>query len=209
MQRFAIFKKTNKFYWSKNRIIYSLAFLCIGIFYLNSEVLKIEIPKTIGNWFAGLIGVGFFVLIIIMILGFSKPDPLRGKLEGFIAFKENAIEVGDEEFSISEIQNIHIANEDYYGKTIARGKGNFNSPLSNGVDNTMTLTFKSNDKKKYDFEVYYSDDFQKVRNELINYFKLGKITFENLCEVLGEKTKSEIAELKKEIENISTTANTR
>jgi hypothetical protein len=198
VQKFAIFKKTDKFYWTKNRVIYSSFFLCIGIIWLKRNVLHIK-TDILDNLFLGMIGIGFFALIIVMILGFSKPDALRGKLEGFITFREDSIEVDEEVFLISELKNLNITNEDYYGKMIPRGRGNFNSPLSNGVDNSIILTFLSDEKKIYNFELYYSDDFQKIRNELIHYYKLGKMTFDNLCYVLGEKTRKEIEEFKVEL----------
>ena len=58
--------------------------------------------------------------------------------------------------------------------------------------------------KFYDFELYESNDFQKIKNELINYYLSGKIEFENLANVLGDKKQHEIEELKYDIEKFAT-----
>ena len=50
------------------------------------------------------------------------------------------------------------------------------------------------------YELYNSNDIQKIRDELINYYLNGKIELDNLANALGEKSRSEIAELKLEIE---------
>jgi len=52
----------------------------------------------------------------------------------------------------------------------------------------------------YNYELYYPDDLQKNRNELINYYKHGKLDFLNLVDILGI-SKKEIPEFREDIEN--------
>ncbi|HEX9150580.1 MAG TPA: hypothetical protein VF842_00760 [Flavobacterium sp.] len=150
----------------------------------------------------------FFLGILLQLIRFSKPDPLRGELDGFIAFNVDEIIVDKCVFKLDEISKIEISNEDYYGKRIGSSKGNFNSNVSNGVDNKLSIVLKNGEKKIYYYELYNSSDLQKVRNELINYNLKDKLDFENLSYVLGEKNSSEIAEFKLEIEKKRHNANT-
>lgn len=198
MQKFGIFIKTDKFYWTKNRTIYSIFFFCLFIILVNQKILKVEID-LINGIFGGSIAILAFVALFWSIFGMANPDSLKGKIEGFIIFKNDAIEIRNETFELNLIKNIEIYNEDYYGKKSVRNTGDFNSTLSNGVKNHITITFLSAEQKTYNFQLLNSNDFQNVRSELMIYCKLGKITFENICKVLGEETKKEKDELKNEL----------
>ena len=129
----------------------------------------------------------------------ENPDSLKGSLEGFIVFKIDGIDIGNETYTMNSIKNILISNEDYYGKMIYRSRGDFNSTFSNGVDNYLTLTLLSGEKRTYNFQLLNSNDFQNNRKELIEFYKQGKITFENICKVLGEESKKEIDDFKIEL----------
>lgn len=198
MQKFEIFKKTDKFYWTKNRTIYSIFFSCLLVLFINQKFLQIE-----SGLIAMIFGIGMIILTFVAlfwsIFGISIPDSLKGELEGFIIFKVDAIEIGKEIFPINTLKKIYIYNEDYYGKRIIRSKGDFNSTFSNGVNNYLVITLLSNEQKKYYYQLLNSNDFQNIRKELIEYHKLGKITFENICKVLGEESKKEIEEFKIEL----------
>lgn len=199
MQKFAIFKKTDKFYWTKNRTIYSIFLSSLFIIVINQKFLHIQ-----SDLVTGIFGVGIailaFVALFWSIFGIENPDSLKGSLEGFIVFKNDAIDIGKETFPINILKNIEISNEDYHGKRTVRSKGDFNSTFSNGVKNYITITFLSNDKRTYNFQLLNSNDFQNVRKELVEYYKQGKITFENICKVLGEESKKEIDDFKVELE---------
>jgi hypothetical protein len=198
MQKFAIFKKTDKFYWTKNRTIYSIFFSSLIIIFINQKFLHIQSDLVTGI-FGGGIAILAFVALFWSIFGIENPDSLKGNLEGFIIFNNDAIEIRNETYELNLIKNIEIYNEDYYGKKSLRNTGDFNSTLSNGVKNHITITFLSAEQKTYNFQLLNSNDFQNVRSELMIYCKLGKITFENICKVLGEETKKEKDELKNEL----------
>ena len=198
MQKFAIFKKTDKFYWTKNRTIYSILFFCISIVFIKQKLFHIK-SEVIEMIFGGGAAITGFVGFFWSLFGFETPDSLKGKLEGFIIFKNDAIEIEEENFPISSLKNIEILNEDYYGKRSIRSKGDFNSTFSNGVNNYITITLLSNKQKKYYYQLLNSDDFRKVRQELIEYYKQGKMTFENVCNVLGEESQKEVEDFKVEL----------
>lgn len=199
MQKFGIFIKTDKFYWTKNRTIYSVFFFCLFIIVVNQKILKIE-TDLINGVFGGSIAILGFVALFWSIFGMANPDSLKGTIEGFITFKNDTIEIGNDTFELKRIKNIEIYNEDYYGKNNVRNKGDFNSTLSNGVKNHITITFLSAEQKTYNFQLLNSNDFQNVRSELMIYYKQGKITFENICKVLGEESIKEIDDFKLELE---------
>jgi hypothetical protein len=198
MQKFAIFKKTDKFYWTKNRTIYSIFFSCLLILIINQKFLHIQSDLVTGIFGGGIAILGF-VALFWSIFGIAHPDSLKGSLDGFIIFKNDAIEIGKETLPISILKNIEISNEDYYGKRRFRSKGDFNSTFSNGVKNYITITLLSNERRTYNFQLLNANDFQNIRKELIEYYKQGKMTFENICKVLGEESKKEIDDFKVEL----------
>lgn len=195
MQQFSIFKKTTKFYWTKNRIIYSILFVCFSISIIKQKIFGVE-PNGFDAIFLGSAIIVLFGSLFVKLLGFTKPDSLRGELDGFITFNRNEIIIDKNIINLSDIVKIEITNEDYYGKLKSSSKGDFNSSLSNGVDNKLTVELNSGLKETVNYELYNANDFQKIRKELINYYRNGKIDFENLANVLGEKSREEIEELK-------------
>jgi hypothetical protein len=132
---------------------------------------------------------------------FGKYEPIRGKLLGYLIFEKDKLTICDEIYPIETIRNIKIDNDDYSGKLVNTSKGNLGPALSNGTRNYIIVYFESGESKRHQFELINSDDFQKVRKELISYYLIGKIEFDEITNVLGEKSRSEIAELKIEIEN--------
>lgn len=196
MQKFAIFKKTEKFFWTKNRIIYTIYFVCLFIILINQKLLNLQSVTFI---LGGVVAIMSFAVLFWSIFRMDYPDSLKGSLEGFIVFKNDFIEIEKENLSINQIKNIELSNEDYYGKRLIRTRGDFNSTFSNGVNNQIKITFLSNEQKTYHFQLLNSNDFQNVRKELIEYYKKGKITFDNLCKVLGEESKKEKDEFKIEL----------
>jgi hypothetical protein len=199
MKRFSIYKKSSEFYWSNNRVIYPIIITCTLILVITNGSGTLE-KNFLNNALLGIMLIAVICGIILGVIGIPKTEPLQGKIDGFLTFEMNSIEIGNELFEIEKIKNIEISNDDYYGKIVASVKGNFNSPRSNGIANYIKLKLYSGELKMCNYELYNSNDIQKIRNELINYYLNGKIELDNLANALGEKSESEIAELKLEIE---------
>jgi hypothetical protein len=188
MQRFTIYTKSNKFYWSNNKIIFPILFICLIIILTTNKGSVIE-KNFLNNFLLGIMLLTFTCGIILRLISIPKTEPLQGELDGFLIFEMDSIQIQNEIFYFEEIRNIEISNDDYYGKLVGNTRGNFNSPRSNGVGNYIRIKLYSGELKICNFELYNSDDFQKIRRELINYYLNGKIEFENLTNVLGEKSR--------------------
>lgn len=206
MKRFSIFKKSSEFYWSNNKVIYPLIFACLLILVIKNGNGIIE-TNSFNKVLLGLMLLIYICGIILSLIGIPKTEPLQGKLEGFLTFEMDSIQIENESFLLEKIKTIEITNNDYYGKLVGSSKGNFNSVYSNGVNNNIKIKLYTDEVKICNYELYNSNDLQKIRSELINYYLNGKIEFENLANILGQKSHKE--ELKIEIEKISTTANSR
>ncbi|MCF6129065.1 hypothetical protein L1S35_05220 [Flavobacterium sp. AS60] len=208
MQKFSIYKKPNKFYWSAEIITYSIIFFCFGVMLFKQKVLNIE-ENLIDKVFMWLVLSTFMFGVILKFYNIGRYEPIRGKFEGYLIFEKEKITVCEEIYPIEKIRTIKISNDDYSGKLVNTSKGNLGPALSNGTRNFIVIFFESGESKRYQFEQINGNDFQKVRQELISYYLNGKIEFDEVANVLGEKSRSEVAEFKTEIEKERTTANSR
>ncbi len=157
---------------------------------LNSVVEKTFQITLVGIWFLG---------IFSKIIGLGKIESNPGKIDGYITFSNEGILIRSSFYPMNEIQKIQISNDDYQGKLIHFTSGNFGPALSDGTRNFITVFFKTGKSNRYRYQLLRSDDFQKVRLELIEFCKMGKIDFWNLANVLGDKSAEEISNLTREI----------
>jgi hypothetical protein len=208
MVKFRLFVKSEKNYWSTNKIIYSIIFSCLGILFFKEKFLQID-RNLFDTIFLLIAGLAFVSGLITKIKGFTEIEPLHGKLDGDLVFENDFIQAKDVVFTLEEIRNMQISNNDEYGKLVNTSKGNFGPALSNGTRNYIVIFLESGKTRKFYFELLNLDDFQKLREILIDYHLLGKIDFWELAHVLDEKKTSETLALTSEIERRSTTANTR
>lgn len=200
MQKFSIYTKSNKFYLSAETITYSIIFFCCGTMLFKQKILNLE-ENLIDKIFMWLAVSTFMFGGILKFYNISKYEPIRGKLLGYLIFEKDKLTICDEIYPIETIRNIKIYNDDYSGKLIHTSKGNLGPALSNGTRNYIIVYFESGESTRHHFELINSNDFQKVRKELISYYLKGKIEFNIITDILGEKSLREVAELKLEIEN--------
>lgn len=88
MQRFAIFKKSDKIYWSRDKVVFSVFRICLVVYLIKSQRLKIEenfVDKglmfiILGFWIGGF---------VLKFLTFNKVAGLRGELDGFLSIDEH------------------------------------------------------------------------------------------------------------------------
>lgn len=156
----------------------------------NELFEKILIFCFIGTYIAGL-GLKFY--------GLGTTKDFDGELDGFLVFDFNQITIKDRAIDIADVANISIDNNDYYGRQYANDRNDLNPASSNGSGNFAVITLKSGETLKTQFIMGRSDDFQKIRKELIGYHVKGKIALEALSNILGERSSNEIELLKSEI----------
>ncbi|MGM8361680.1 hypothetical protein ACSV4D_07185 [Flavobacterium sp. ARAG 55.4] len=197
MNKFAIFKKTKKIYWSTNKIYYCTLFSLLGLGYVSEKIFK-----PIGLIFQWSALVSMFIGIFYKFKGFTEIEPVRGTLGGNLIFEKDSIIIDDIHYSLDEINKIKISNDDYIGKLIYTSKGHIGPALSNGTNNYLIIFFKSKEPIKVFFELINSNDFQKIKPILIEYYLKKKIDFDEMTYVLGEKSRSDLQEFKKDIEKI-------
>lgn len=207
MVKFSLFEKSNKRYWSINKIIYSILFSSVLILVFKLKFLQIE-RNLFDTIFISIAGLTFFSGLITKLRGFEKIEPLHGTLEGDLVFDKDFIQAKDEVFAIDEIRKIQIYNKDEYGKLVNISKGNFGPALSNGTRNFIVIFLESGKTRKFYFELINYDDFQKIRETLIDYHLKDKIDYWELVEVLDEKSASETIALTSEIKRRSANTNT-
>lgn len=201
MNKFAVFKSSDKFYWSTNKIIYSIIFLCLSIIFFKQKFLNLE-KDSFDNFLFLTIALAFTYGLILNFIGMTKIKPLRGNLEGYLSFEKDFIKVKDEIYLLEKIRSIQISNDDYNGK-FTGSRGNFGPSLSNGTNNFLIIFPETGKTKKYQFEMINSDDFQKIRPILIEYHIKKKIDFWELANILGEKSTEDVTELTNEIKAIN------
>ncbi|MFA9187312.1 hypothetical protein AAGV33_02720 [Flavobacterium sp. FBOR7N2.3] len=194
MNKFAIFKKSKKFYWSINKIYYCVLFSIIGFSYIFGKLLNLVDLTFL--WLAVIVMIAG---IFLKLKSLTEIEPLRGILEGELVFEKEFIIIDNKQYSLYEINSIKISNDDYIGKLINYTRGNVGPALSNGTNNYLVIFLKSKAPIKIFFELINSNDFQKTKPILIEYYIKKKIDFEELKYVLGEKSRSDIQELKEEI----------
>ena len=197
MQRFEIYHKSKKFHLTNNIVFYSCFLVGITAFVIGKIIGLKE--NTLYMNVTGYFGiVAFAIGILARGIGFFIRPPLRGTLDGFIELNINGVKIDQKYYPLSEIKKINISNDDYYGKRINLDRSNLNSTISNGVNNELEITLTSGVVEKCYFQLYYPNDLQKNKNELINYYKAEKLDFNILTNTLGIE-KNEVEEFKKNI----------
>ena len=204
MNRFSIFIKSKKNYWSVNKIYYCALFSILGLGYISQQILK---PTEL--FFPWLAIIGMIIGLILKFKGLTQIEPIRGKLEGYLVFEKESINIDGKLYLLDEIKKIRLTNDDYSGKLINTSKGNIGPALSNGTNNSIIIFLTSKETIQSHFELINSNDFQNIKTILIEYYLKEKIDFDELKNLLGVKNREETRELKEEITEISTTANTR
>jgi hypothetical protein len=195
VNKFPIYIKSYKFFWSNNKIILVIFLISLSISLFN---------KTYIHYKENIINDVFVAIIMICLLAgtaakLNSKHPLNGKLIGFVIFKLKSIQIGKEIFEIENIEKIEISNKDYYKKHPSSNGGNFNSMFSNGIDNTIKLYFISGKQLIFNFQQNTKNELITEKEKLISYTLNGKLHFLNLIDILGIYKYEEIQEFKKQI----------
>lgn len=119
-------------------------------------------------------------------------------LNGEITFLDNRILVNDNVFSIDAITQITFPHFDDYKGKVTKSVEN---KISQGVDNSVSLTIESGEKKVYYFQLDHRYQIRDLREQLIQYHLAGKLDFTNLVNMLGLESYNAIQNFKNELPN--------
>ena len=197
VERFNVYKKQKKMYWTNTLIVYTIFFICVAIGYFKKNILGFEKRDVFENILIFIAICSLVYGLIMKLTGLARYEPLKGKMGGFLTLDLTKIIIEDEVYNISDIKKIEFDCGDYYGRFKYTSRGSFEANLSRGVDNTISLTLNSGKIISSNFELYNKNDLEKARLELINYYLENKIHFLKLIDYLGITDYDQIQEFKK------------
>ena len=202
MITFNIYKKQEKFYWTDTLIVWTTFIFCILVAYLRKIVLE-HVEMDMIETSLILIAFGSLTYGFIMwFTGFIRDKPLKGIMEGILILDSNEIIIDNEIYNLIDIKKIEFDCWDYYGKFIGSSRHSFEASLSQGIDNTISLTLHSGKKITCNFELRNKYGIEAARSELILYHMKEKISFLRLIEYLKITDYKQRQELKNEISNM-------
>lgn len=193
---FEIFVPEKKKKSSKGIAKVIISFLIVTV--VSFICLELEIFKNQTYYY---IFIGILATLVAYFNGyFKKPSTeLLGTSDGKITFEKKGITIKDEFFPIKDIYSIIIDNDDYKGKKI-KEFGEFETEKgSNGVSNLFTLKTKNNKFIEAYFKQNSLNEFQKIENILIDYYKSNLLSEDDLINILNYESDIDKIELKKKL----------
>lgn len=173
-----------------------ISFLIVTV--VSFVCLELEIFKNQTYYY---IFIGILATLVAYFNGyFKKPSTeLLGTSDGKITFEKKGITIKDEFFPIKDIYSIIIDNDDYKGKKI-KEFGEFETEKgSDGVSNLFTLKTKNNKFIEVYFKQNSLNEFQKIENILIDYYKSNLLSEDDLISILNYESDIDKIELKKKL----------
>jgi len=193
---FEIFVPEKKKKSSKGIAKVIISFLIVTV--VSFVCLELEIFKNQTYYY---IFIGILATLVAYFNGyFKKPSTeLLGTSDGKITFEKKGITIKDEFFPIKDIYSIIIDNDDYKGKKI-KEFGEFETEKgSDGVSNLFTLKTKNNKFIEVYFKQNSLNEFQKIENILIDYYKSNLLSEDDLISILNYESDIDKIELKKKL----------
>lgn len=193
MKKFSIYEP-NPLYLSRTLILY-----LIIIFLFASAIITQKIYGTHENIvFQTLIflALGIFIFgLSISVFGMRKTKPLYGKIIGYINFTKEEITIGKKVIKITKIQKIEFEGVDWLGLFEGYQTFSFENKLSNGTKNWIIIYTESS-VIKVRFQKNGACELSELKEEFMEYYKLGKISYLQLIDNLCINSKEEQKELK-------------
>ncbi len=146
--------------------------------------------------FAPILPFVYWVALSLTVRNSYKP--LKGKLEGHIVFRNDAIIIADKIYPLDDIWNIEFEGIDWLGyEHWTRGLSEkFEDSFSQGVDNTLVLFLKDKQIIKTRFQKLDEYEFREIEEVILEYYLKDKISYLHTVEVLGLSKQDEWSRLK-------------
>lgn len=153
--RYSIFEpSTTKFKLSRNVIGYGL--VIIGFATMLSPI---KINETFRIYY---ILLTFVVFLYFLITSLWSYEPLRGEINGELEFRPNSLIINELEYKTSDLDEIYLHYEDYFGEKKHYIKGDLNQNIRQGVGNYIYFSDASGSEHIYYFRVENEEDAQKL-----------------------------------------------
>jgi hypothetical protein len=191
---FQRFHKVDKFYWSPDKTFFSL--LLFTLFY--TLFLGNQLPEWLEGYARVSVVLLFFIYFVYRLFKrYFEYEVLKGYVEGEIKFGMQSIEFDGYQYSIEAIKNISFSFRDKKGDALDSMINSYsvNGLVSNGIDNSVTITFKEGKTVTVYFQVPYIFKIKTLKPILISYAQSNLMSFRTLCDMLGLHYK-EVEELK-------------
>lgn len=182
MGKYRIYKKSEKFVWTRARIL--LGLICVialiyGVQYLVSK-------DIVFNLFNKALFVLLCLCLALGLINNFLREELKGKLQGNIIFEKEKITIENIEYCLTDIRLIKFYGYDYVDMVIAN---NFpDSLFSSGVNNNLTIILDSGIIISTNFQRNHESDMRKIIFQLNYYYEEGKMIKENYLKTINEKT---------------------
>ena len=115
MNSFKIYKKPQKYVWSRSRVI----FISFAIVFLIFIIKVGFIGKTDSDIIEKIFGYLSITLMVAGLINSFFREQLKGTLDGLLKFENDGITIEERKFQLDDIRLIKIQITDYAGKQIS------------------------------------------------------------------------------------------
>ena len=143
-----------------------------------------------------LVVITFVYLTFLMIANFFRYEHINGKLHGFLVLEKDRLNIDRKAYELNEIDKIEISNVDIKGR-FDNFVIEFKPRLSNGVKNYLKILLNSGETVCCYFQQTKNSMIKNNKDELINYYLNGKLSWLSLLGILEMTNYDEIQRFKK------------
>ena len=177
MTVFKIYKESEKFVWTRKRILFG--FFLISYAFIAIKVYLIKDSKYIDENSAQIFGYICVDTIFLGIINSFFSAQLKGKLDGELILDYSKIIIRDKKYNLTDIKSIKIAIGPFKGQIFPSGYAIFSDIISNGINNELIIILNSNEIVKCNFQIDSERKILQATEDLKNYLNEGKLSYEN------------------------------
>ena len=197
MNKFKIFTRTKKNYFTKADILLAVMCLLLLAYYTISSITVESQFAIFKKLILGCVLFGMLTLFLLKLTSFWRKKPILGKFDGYLELYNDKIIAGNKTFLLDSIKKIEISGGDYNGQLEISSYVNPDGSVKNGTTNFIEIIMNNKEQFKFNFQQDSQHDILKIKDTLIEYSKQGKLHFLHLINILNITDYDEIQEFKK------------
>ena len=178
MKTFKIFVKSEKFFWSRSRIIGIFILILFAIFIFKVYV----IGKTENDIIEKISGFSICILMFLGLINSLRKQQIPGKLEGILKLETDGVTIGNKKYLLEEIRLIKFQLNDYIGKQVSANVGLWEI-FSIGIDNKIILILNTGETIVTNFQRQAENELMWNFKELNKYYEEGKMIKKNYDQI--------------------------